>query len=310
MTRIGTTDLTVHPLCLGGNVFGWGADEAESFAVLDAYAAAGGNFLDTADVYSAWVDGNEGGESEAIIGRWMAARGNRDDVVVATKVGMKAGLDNLRPSTIHRAADASLARLGTDHIDLYYAHQDDPDTPVAETLGAFGELVEAGKVRHIAASNFSADRLRESLSVAREEGLPAYVAHQPHYNLLERRVEAAVLPASEELGLATFPYFALASGYLTGKHRGSGDPDTMRESRVAKYHTDQGERVLRAMDTIAGNRSVSLATIALAWLAQRPTVVSPIASARTVDQLPDLLAVAETSLRDDEVTLLDEAFAA
>ncbi|AXV06983.1 putative oxidoreductase [Euzebya pacifica] len=306
MKRIGTTDLTVHPLCLGGNVFGWGADEAESFRVLDAYADAGGNFVDTADVYSAWVDGNEGGESEAIIGRWMAARGNRDRMVIATKVGMKTGLDNLRPDTIRAAADASLERLGVDHIDLYYAHTDDAETPIAETLGAFGQLVDAGKVRHIAASNFSGGRLRESAAVAEAEGLPRYVAYQPHYNLLEREVEEAVLPASADLGLATFPYFSLASGFLTGKHRDGEAAESMRGSRVEKYADARGDRVLSAMDTIADARSVGLATIALAWLAQRPTVVSPIASARTVDQLPDLLALADLELTAEEMALLEE----
>ncbi|WP_108665203.1 aldo/keto reductase [Euzebya rosea] len=307
MKRIGTTDLTVHPLCLGGNVFGWGADERESFRVLDAYAAAGGNFVDTADVYSAWVDGNEGGESEVIIGRWMAARGNRDDMVVATKVGMKAGLDDLRPDTIRQAADASLQRLGVDHIDLYYAHADDADTPVAETLGAFGELVAAGKVRHVAASNFSAARLRESIEVAEEEGLPRYVAHQPHYNLLERDVETSVIPATQDLGLATFPYFSLASGFLTGKHRDGDAAGSARVSRVEKYADARGERMLAAMDSVAESRSASLATVALAWLAQRPTVASPIASARTVEQLPDLLAVADLELTAEEMALLDRA---
>ena len=306
MKRIGTTDLTVHPLCLGGNVFGWGADEAESFRVLDAYADAGGNFVDTADVYSAWVDGNEGGESEAIIGRWMAARGNRDRMVIATKVGMKTGLDNLRPDTIRAAADASLERLGVDHIDLYYAHTDDAETPIAETLGAFGQLVDAGKVRHIAASNFSAARLRESIVVAEEEGLPHYVAHQPHYNLLEREVEEAVLPASADLGLATFPYFSLASGFLTGKHRDGDAAGSARVSRVQKYADARGERMLAAMDTVAESRSSSLATIALAWLAQRPTVASPIASARTVAQLPDLLALADLELTAEEMSLLEQ----
>ena len=306
MKRIGTTDLTVHPLCLGGNVFGWGADEAESFRVLDAYADAGGNFVDTGDVYSAWVDGNEGGESEAIIGRWMAARGNRDRMVIATKVGMKTGLDNLRPDTIRAAADASLERLGVDHIDLYYAHTDDAETPIAETLGAFGQLVDAGKVRHIAASNFSGDRLRESAAVAEAEGLPRYVAHQPHYNLLEREVEEAVLPASADLGLATFPYFSLASGFLTGKHRDGDAAGSARVSRVQKYADARGERMLAAMDTVAESRSSSLATIALAWLAQRPTVASPIASARTVEQLPDLLALADLELTAEEMSLLEQ----
>jgi len=306
MKRIGTTDLTVHPLCLGGNVFGWSADETESFRVLDAYADAGGNFVDTADVYSAWVDGNEGGESEAIIGRWMASRGNRDRMVIATKVGMMAGFDDLRPDTIRAAADASLERLGVDHIDLYYAHTDDAETPIAETLGAFGQLVDAGKVRHIAASNFSAARLRESIVVAEEEGLPRYVAHQPHYNLLERDVEESVIPATQDLGLATFPYFSLASGFLTGKHRHGDAAGSARVSRVQKYADPRGERMLAAMDTVAESRSSSLATIALAWLAQRPTVASPIASARTVDQLPDLLALADLELTAEEMALLEQ----
>ncbi|MDX6571189.1 MAG: hypothetical protein QOC86_345, partial [Gaiellales bacterium] len=186
MRTLGSTDLAVHPLCLGTNIFGWTIDEAQSFAVLDAYAAAGGNFLDTADSYSAWIEGNSGGESETIIGRWMAARGNRDEIVVATKVGKKPGLIGLSPGTIRRAADESLARLGTDRIDLYYAHLDDEDTPLEDTLAAFAELVAAGKVRHIAASNYGAPRLAEALAASRANDLPAYVAVQPHFNLVHR----------------------------------------------------------------------------------------------------------------------------
>ena len=203
-------------------------------------------------------------------------------------------------------ADASLERLGVDHIDLYYAHTDDAETPIAETLGAFGQLVDAGKVRHIAASNFSAARLRESIVVAEEEGLPRYVAHQPHYNLLERDVEESVIPATQDLGLATFPYFSLASGFLTGKHRHGDAAGSARVSRVQKYADPRGERMLAAMDTVAESRSSSLATIALAWLAQRPTVASPIASARTVDQLPDLLALADLELTAEEMALLEQ----
>ncbi|MDX6564326.1 MAG: hypothetical protein QOD65_4140, partial [Gaiellales bacterium] len=220
MRSVASTDLSVFPLCLGGNIFGWTIDEPQSFAVLDAYAAAGGNFLDTADSYSAWVPGNGGGESETIIGNWMAARGNRDDIVVATKVGKSPGVEGLGPATIRRAAEASLARLRTDRIDLYYAHLDDESTPLDETLGAFDELIREGKVRHIAASNYTAPRLAEALDLARGGDLPSYVAIQPHYNLVHREeYEGALAELCAREGVGCVPYLALASGFLTGKYR-------------------------------------------------------------------------------------------
>ena len=290
----------MHPLCLGGNVFGWTADRDQSFAVLDAYAAAGGNFIDTADLYA-------GGESEKIVGAWMAERGNRDDIVVATKMGMKDGSDNLRAGTVKAQAEASLAALGTDHIDLYYAHQDDEDTPVAETLGAFDELVTAGKVRHIAASNFSAARLAEAEETSRREGLARYVALQPHYNLMVRgEFEGAVQDICLDNDLAVFPYFALASGFLTGKFRSAG-ADSKRGNR---YEDDPiGPAVLEALDEVAGAHDVPPAAVALAWLAAQDTVLSPIASARTTDQLDDLLAFTGLSLATDELARLTAASA-
>ncbi len=305
MALIPRTDLDVFGLCLGGNVFGWTADRAESFAVLDAYAAAGGNFVDTADVYMSRAPGNSGGESETIIGEWVAARGNRDDVVLATKVGKLAGLEDLRPETIHRAADDSLRRLGFEAIDLYYAHFDDLDTPPAETLGAFGELIEAGKVRHIAASNYSAARLAEALELAGREGLPRYVALQPHYNLMERDYETEQRPVCEREDIACFPYFSLARGFLTGKYRRGGEQvDSPRAAGAAAYLDQRGEAMLAALDEIAAAHGVEPAAVAIAWLREQPTVTAPIASARNTDQLAPLLASVELDLSGDELARL------
>jgi aryl-alcohol dehydrogenase-like predicted oxidoreductase len=303
MARIPRTDLDVFGLCLGGNVFGWTADREASFAVLDAYAAAGGNFIDTADVYMAGAPGNSGGESETIIGEWMATRtGMRDAIAVATKVGKLAGLDNLRAETIHRAADDSLRRLGVDRIDLYYSHGDDPDTPLVETLGAFGELIDAGKVRAIAASNYSGERLAEALAVSEREGLPRFVALQPHYNLLERGYEDDQRPVCEREDLACFPYYGLARGFLTGKYRAGGAAvDSPRAERAREYLDERGERMLDALDEIAAAHDTEPAAVALAWLREQPTVLSPIASARNTDQLKPLLASASLSLTDDEL---------
>ena len=305
MTLIPRTDLDVFGLCLGGNVFGWTADRDDSFAVLDAYAAAGGNFIDTADVYMAGAPGNSGGESETIIGEWMAARGNRDDIVVATKVGKLAGLDNLRADTIRRGAEGSLRRLGVDHIDLYYSHGDDPDTPLEEVLGAFGELVEAGKVRAIAASNYSGERLAEALAVADREGLPRFVALQPHYNLMERGYETDQGPVCAREDLACFPYYALARGFLTGKYRPGGEEvESPRAEGARKYLDERGEKMLTALDEIAAAHDTEVAAVAVAWLREQDTVLSPIASARNVDQLKPLLASVELQLSDDERTRL------
>jgi aryl-alcohol dehydrogenase-like predicted oxidoreductase len=306
MALIPRTDLDVSGLCLGGNVFGWTADREASFAVLDAYAAADGNFIDTADVYLARAPGNSGGESETIIGEWFAARsGMREAIVIATKVGKLAGLDNLRPETIHRAADDSLRRLGTDHIDLYYAHFDDTDTPLAETLGAFGELIEAGKVRHIAASNYSGARLAEALEIAARDGLPRYVALQPHYNLMERDFESDQRPVCEREEVSVFPFYALAKGFLTGKYRPGGEAvDSPRAEGAASYLDDRGERMLAALDEIAAAHATEPAAVALAWLREQPTVLAPIASARNVDQLAPLLASITLNLSPDELARL------
>jgi aryl-alcohol dehydrogenase-like predicted oxidoreductase len=302
MALIPRTDLDVFGLCLGGNVFGWTADRETSFAVLDAYTAAGGNFVDTADVYMAGAPGNSGGESETIIGEWMAARDNRDAIVIATKVGKLAGLDNLRAETIRRAADNSLRRLGVDRIDLYYAHFDDTETPLAETLGAFGELIEAGKVRAIGASNYSGARLAEAIETAEREGLPRYVALQPHYNLMERDYESDQRPVCEREEIACFPFYALAKGFLTGKYRPGGeDVDSPRAEGAKKYLDERGERMLSALDEIAAAHDTEPAAVALAWLRAQDTVLAPIASARNTDQLKPLLASVQLALSEDEI---------
>ncbi|MEU9220185.1 aldo/keto reductase [Streptomyces sp. NPDC048376] len=308
---LGSSDLEVFPLALGGNVFGWTADQDASFAVLDAYTAAGGNFIDTADSYSAWVDGNSGGESETVLGRWFAARGNRDDVVLATKVSQHPEYPGLSAANIKAAADASLRRLGTDHIDLYYTHFDKPEVPVEEIIGALDDLVKAGKVRHIAASNISAERLAASLEFSDREGLARYVALQPHYNLVSRDTyEGELRDLAEQAGLAAVPYYALAAGFLTGKYRPGTAVDSPRAGGAAKHlESERGRRVLAALDEIAEAHGAPVATVALAWLAAQPTVAAPIASARTVEQLPALLAVAELRLTEDEVRRLTRASA-
>lgn len=311
MARIGTSDLDVFPLALGGNVFGWTADEATSFAVLDAYAAAGGNFIDSADVYSAWVPGNSGGESETVIGRWLTRRGRRDDIVVATKVGSHPDFTGLKAATIKGAAEASLRRLGTDHIDLYYTHFDDPETPVEEIIGALDELVREGKVRYIAASNVSPERLEASLAFSEREGLARYVALQPHYNLMERDgYESGIASVVAEHGLAAIPYYGLASGFLTGKYRPGVRVDSPRAARASAYlASERGRKVLAALDEVAQAQQAEVATVALAWLAAQPTVVAPIASARTLEQLPALLAVADLELTAEQLDSLTVASA-
>ncbi|MFD7103902.1 aldo/keto reductase [Streptomyces celluloflavus] len=303
--------LSVSPLCLGGNVFGWTADETESFAVLDAYVAGGGNFIDTADVYSAWVPGNKGGESETVIGNWLAARGNRADVVIATKVGAHPDHKGLSAATIKSAVDASLTRLRTDYIDLYYTHYDDESVQVSEFLTALDDLVRAGKVREIAASNISAARLAESLEFSAREGLARYVALQPHYNLVSRDTyEGELADVAARNGLAAIPYYALASGFLTGKYRPGTTVESARSGKAAEYlATERGRKVLTALDSVAAAHNAELATVALAWLGAQPTVAAPIASARTTAQLPALLAVSDLTLTAPELTLLNEASA-
>ncbi len=307
---LGATDVLVTPLALGGNVFGWTADRDQSFAVLDAYRDAGGNHIDTADAYSHWIPGNSGGDSEQIMGEWFAARGCRDEVIVATKVAKLPTAAGLSPDNIRTACDASLSRLGTDYIDLYYAHEDDPDVPIAETLGAFGELIAAGKVRHIAASNFTPQRLRESLEVAAAEGLPSYVATQDLYNLVDRSAyEDGLAQVVADFGLGLFPYYSLARGFLTGKYQPGITVDSPRAKGVEQYLGPRGDAVLTALAEVAAAHGVRQAAVALAWLLAKPGVVAPLASARTVDQLDDLLAVGDLELTADEVAALDAASA-
>jgi aryl-alcohol dehydrogenase-like predicted oxidoreductase len=308
MPTLGRTDLDVFPLCLGGNVFGWTADERESFAVLDAYAAAGGNFIDTADSYSAWVRGHIGGESETIIGRWMAARGLRNKMVIATKVGRCPGRLGLAAENIRAGAEASLKRLAVDRIDLYYAHADDPETPIEESLREFDALVREGKVRYAAASNFTASRLAEALAISEREGLTRYVALQPHYNLVVRdEYEGALADLCAREGVDCLPYFALAKGFLTGKYRPDADVQSARAKGAREYLDARGLRVLAALDEVAAAHHTSVAAVSLAWLLERPTVAAPIASARTVDQLNELMPMAALKLTAEEIQRLDAA---
>jgi aryl-alcohol dehydrogenase-like predicted oxidoreductase len=311
VTLVPGTGLDVFDLCLGGNVFGWTADEAESFAVLDAYVEAGGNFVDSADSYSHFAPGNSGGESETIIGRWLAARGNRDEIVIATKVGKFPGLEGTAPAIVRTAVEASLRRLGTDRIDLYYAHMDDEKTPLEETLGILDELVREGLVRHVAASNFTAPRLAEALAVSEREGLARYVALQPHYSLVERgSYEGELADLCVREGLACFPYWGLARGFLTGKYRTGGAPvDSPRASGASSYLNERGLAILAVLDEIAADRRTTVAAVALAWLRTRPGVLAPIASARTTAQLAGILPAATLELSVDDAGRLTAASA-
>ncbi len=292
-------------------MFGWTIDEERSFAVLDAYREAGGNFIDTADIYGR--RGAEGiGSSERIVGRWIASRGNRDELVIATKVGMGEELHGLSAQTLAAGAEASLARLGIERIDLYYAHRDDPDTPLEETLGAFATLIAEGKIAHVAASNYSAERLAQALEVGRQTGMASYVALQPEYNVMERgEYEGALMDLCAREGLACLPYFALARGFLTGKYRPDGpDVDSPRAGSVRdSYFTDRGFAVLAALDEIAAAHGVTVAAVSLAWLRAKPTVLAPIASATSPDQLAELMQSATLELSEDEVRRLDAASA-
>jgi aryl-alcohol dehydrogenase-like predicted oxidoreductase len=309
--RIGATDLEVFPLCLGGNVFGWTADRNESFRILDAYAAAGGNVVDTADVYSDWASGNTGGESEEILGQWMESRHARDRMVIATKVGQAGGLEGLAAATIRRAAEASLRRLGTDRIDLFYAHIDDPSTPLEETLGAFDALVREGKVRHVAASNITAPRLAEALAISDREGWSPYVAVQPHYNLVHRaEFEGDLAALCADRDLSCLPYSSLADGFLTGKYRpGVKPPASERAEDALEYLDDHGVAVLQALDEIAAGHGVPVAAVALAWLLAQPTVAAPIASARSTNQLSELLPAVDLQLTESQTAQLSRASA-
>jgi aryl-alcohol dehydrogenase-like predicted oxidoreductase len=304
MALLGRTNLDVFPLCLGGNVFGWTADEPQSQAILDAYVAAGGNFVDTANSYLV-----EHGRSETIIGRWMAERRNRDRIVLATKVGGGRGaVRNLRPDTIEREAQASLERLQTDRIDLYYAHFDDEETPLEDSLRAFDALVRAGTVLHLGASNYTAERLAAALEIQREHGLAEFTVLQPHLNLVERDAEHTVLPVAAAWDLAVLPYYGLAKGFLTGKYRGGGDGvESPRAEGARAYLDDRGEAVLAALDEVAGAHGATPAAVALAWLRTRPGVVAPIASARTTGQLEEILPSATLELTADEAERLSGA---
>ncbi|WP_367209500.1 aldo/keto reductase [Sphingobacterium sp. R2] len=303
------TDLQIAPLNFGGNVFGWTLDEKQSFEILDQFAGAGFNFIDTADTYSWWVNGI-GGQSEEIIGKWLKSRGNRQEIVIATKVGSETrehGYD-ISKKHILKSADDSLRRLGVDHIDLYYTHFDDKVTPVEETLSAYDELIKAGKIRYIAASNLSPTRLIESFDAAEKNGLPKYVALQPHYNLVERSgFEADYAPLVEKYGLSVFPYWSLAAGFLTGKYRTEADFDnTTRGGGIKKYFDNKGKAVLKALDSIADKHGVKQATVALAWLLAKPLITAPIVSATSASQLETLFAAPTLKLDTEDIQLLNE----
>ncbi|MCX3288156.1 aldo/keto reductase [Streptomyces sp. NEAU-H22] len=310
MATIGQSDLKVFPLCLGGSVFGWTVDQDTSFAVLDAYLEAGGNFIDTADSYSQWAPGNHGGESETVIGRWLATRKVRDQVVIATKVGRKEGLSGLGRKVIHQAVEDSLRRLRTDRIDLYYTHADDPGTPLEETLTAMDALVSAGKVRHIAASNTTADRLSEALAVSEKAGVARFVAVQPPYNLADRDpFERELLPLCVEEGLSCVPYFGLAQGFLTGKHRDAASATGSVRGAAARQYASRphARALLDTLDRVAEGHAVAPGAVALAWLAAQPSVTAPIASSRTTGQLAELLPGATLRLSAGELQELDVA---
>lgn len=308
--RVGDSDLMVFPINLGGNVFGWTADESASHAVLTAYVEAGGNFIDTADAYSAWVPGNSGGESERVIGTWLGSRSDRDDLVIATKVASHPARKGLAPANVVAALDDSLRRLQTDYVDLYYAHVDDVSVPIAEIAGVFSELVDEGKVRYPAISNLGVERIHGWMDAAKRGGLHAPVALQPLYNLMERRFESEYRDVASTYNLAVLPYNAMARGFLTGKYRPGTHVQSARAETGYRYlNEDRGPRVLKALDEIAFARGVQPGSVALAWLASAPTVVAPISSARTVGQLPVIMDSVSVTLSEDEMRRLDHASA-
>jgi len=308
---LGKAGFSVAPLCFGGNVFGWTADEATSFQLLDAFVAGGGNFIDTADVYSRWVPGHQGGESEAIIGRWLKARGGRDKLVIATKTGAELTSTDkgLARARVEKQIDASLQRLGTDYVDLYYSHRDDEATPMEEVLETYDRLIKAGKVRAIGASNFSADRLKLALDTADQHGLPRYTVLQPLYNLYDREFEGPLQDLCVAEGVAVAPYYTLASGFLTGKYRSEADlSQSARGGKIGtNYLNEKGHKVLAAMDAVAGRLNGKLSQVAFAWLAAKPSVVAPIASATKPAQLQELLAAADLKLDAEAMAALDAA---
>ena len=305
---IGTSDLKVAPLVFGGNVFGWTADERTSFSLLDAFVDHGLNFIDTADVYSAWVDGHQGGESETIIGKWLKESGKRDKVVLATKVGMLSTRPGLSAANIEAAVNDSLKRLKTDYIDVYFSHLDDDKTPLIDTLGAYQKLIAAGKVRVIGASNYTGDRLEEALNISQKEGIPGYQVLQPEYNLYDRAgYEGDQEPVAAAHKVSVVTYYSLASGFLSGKYRSKADTENAaRGSKVSGYLNDRGLRIIDALVKVADRHGVAPATIALAWLIARPSVTAPIASATSVKQLENLAEATRITLESEDIALLTE----
>ena len=311
--RLGQTDLFLAPLVFGGNVFGWTADKATSFRLLDGFVAGGLNAIDTADVYSAWVPGNKGGESEAIIGEWLKASGKRNDVIIITKVGfpLAPGREGLRAPYIERAVEDSLKRLGVETIDLYLAHKFDPETPHEETLAAFDKLKKAGKIRWSGCSNYDAAQLGASLEVAKAKGLPRYEVLQPEYNLYDRgSFEGPLADLTTEAGLGVIVYFSLAKGFLSGKYRSEADfGKSPRGGRIGDYLNPRGFRILAALDAVSARQGAKPAEVALAWLMQRPSVTAPIASATSLEQLASLVAAVKLTLTSEDVAELDAASA-
>jgi aryl-alcohol dehydrogenase-like predicted oxidoreductase len=296
MIKLANTDLTIYPLCLGGNVFGYSADRENSEAVLSFYADNGGNFIDTADMYSQWAPGHIGGESETIIGNWIKKRGNREQMIIATKVGKLDTKPGLSPSNIISACEDSLKRLGSDYIDIYYSHQDDLDTPIEQSLGAYDSLIKAGKVRYIAASNFTPERLQESLDISKELNLASYIASQDQYNLMERDYENSLMPTLKSNGLSQIPFYGLARGFLTGKYRKGKTVESIRANGVdTSYANDRSWAMINKLDQIAKDKNTSIAAVALAWLRAQPTVSAPIASATCESQLKELMPIIKLS---------------
>ncbi len=299
MIKLANTDLTIYPLCLGGNVFGYSADKENSEAVLSFYADNGGNFIDTADMYSQWAPGHIGGESETIIGNWMKKRGNRSQMIIATKVGKLDTKPGLSPSNIISACEDSLKRLGSDYIDIYYSHQDDLDTPIEQTLGAYDSLIKSGKVRYIAASNFTPERLQESLDISKELNLASYIASQDQYNLMDRDYENSLMPTLKSNGLSQIPFYGLARGFLTGKYRKGKTVESIRANGVAtNYANDRGWAILEKLDQIAKDKNTSVAAVALAWLRAQETVSAPIASATKLEQIKEIMPIVELSSQE------------
>ena len=311
--KLGNSGLEIAPLALGGNVFGWTIDEPKSFEILDAFTAAGFNFIDTANVYSTWAPGNKGGESETIIGNWLKKNGNRDQIILATKVGgdMGEGGKGLAKDYIFKAVEASLKRLQTDYIDLYQTHYDDPETPIEETLEAYAELVRSGKIRAIGSSNMSGERLKQSLEISKQHNWPRYETMQPEYNLYAReQYEKEYDQLCREHNLGVIPYYALASGFLTGKYRSEADlGKSLRGGGMTKFLNERGFRILNALDEVAASYEANPAQVALAWLTHRPGITAPIASATSLEQLRDLVISAELKLDADAMEKLNQASA-